>query len=143
MSLRFTVRPLFFLVLLTVVAVGCGPPLPPMATVKGKVTVDGQPVTSGQVTFIPTDAKNSAFGSAGPIDSNGEYTLSTAGHDGAPLGQYKVTVARTANMVPTPGATPMSQAPFGAQYQDSAKTPLTKEVVKDPEPGRYDLQLTK
>jgi len=112
-----------------------------MAPVSGMVTVDGQPVTSGQVAFLPTgkDAEKAGL-SAGTIDSSGKYTISTDGKSGAPLGTYKVTV--TPSMVPVDGKMPV--AVFNEKYRTvSAANPLTIEVVANPDAGRYDLKLTK
>ena len=119
-----------------------GPPLGEMAPVSGKVTVDGHPVTSGQVSLIPTDASISTGGSvcAGTIESSGNYVINTAGKTGAPLGKYKVTV--TVSMVPT-GDSKMSSAPFNSKYSDQAKTPLTFTVEANPQPGAYDLKMKK
>jgi hypothetical protein len=33
--------------------------------------------------------------------------------------------------------------PVNQKYTDAGKTPLSIEVVAQPEPGRYDLQFTK
>lgn len=136
---RFLVPRCRLLVLFAAV-VGCNPSGASLTPVKGKVTVDGQPVTSGHVVYVPTDATDTAGLSAGTIDSNGEYTISTGGKSGAPLGKYKVMVSP--NTVPVQGATAPAGA-FNAQYQDPKKTPLTKEVVSSAAPGAYDLQLTK
>jgi hypothetical protein len=109
--------------------------------VSGKVTLDGQPVTSGQVSYVPLDEKAAAAGmSAGSIDSNGGYKIFTAGKEGAPLGRYKVTV--TPSMVPT-GDPKAPTTPYSRKYSNFKETPLEKEVVNGPAPGAYDLQLTK
>jgi hypothetical protein len=124
-----------------------------MAPVSGKVTIDDQPVTGGQVSFIPDiphpndeGAKGqplppSAGMSAGQIDSSGNFTIYTAGKAGAPLGKYKVTV--TPSMVPMGDASKAPQTAYNAMFSDSQKTPLRKEVVASPSPGTYDLKLTK
>ncbi len=119
-----------------------GTPLGEMAPVSGKVTVDGQAVTSGQVSLIPTDASISTGGSvcAGTIDSSGNYVINTAGKTGAPLGKYKVTV--TVPMVPTGGGK-MPSAPYHSKFSDQAKTPLTFTVEANPQPGAYDIKMTK
>ncbi len=135
-------RSCLLLVVSAALGAGCNPhSAPPMAPVKGKVTLDGQPVTAGQVSLIPTDSKDTAGLSSGNIGADGSYEIHTAGAAGAPLGKYKVTV--TPSMVPTPGATTMPTALWGAQYKDPTKTPLNFEVVNNPEPDRYDLKLTK
>ena len=74
---------------------GCfGPPLPTLNPVKGTVTVDGKPVTSGQVSFFAevVDEKTKFAPPSGTIDANGNYELFTEGKAGAPLGKFKVTV---------------------------------------------------
>jgi hypothetical protein len=125
-------------------AAGCGSRTP-LAPVAGKVTLDGQPVTGGQVTLVSVgdaakvDPKGSL--SAGQIDSGGQYKIFTGGKEGAPLGQYKVTV--TPSMVPAPDATKAPTVPFNAKFMNVRDTPLTVEVVDNPAPGRYDLKLTR
>ena len=143
MSRRLMIsRSCLLLVLAAALGAGCNPhSLPPMAPVKGTVTLDGQPVTAGQVSFIPTDKTDTAGLSSGTIGTDGAYEIHTGGASGAPLGKYKVTV--TTSTVPVPGATTMPMAAWGAQYKDPMKTPLNFEVVNNPEAGRYDLKLTK
>jgi hypothetical protein len=123
---------------------GCGKSanLPPLAPVKGKVTLDGAPVTSGQVTLIPLSLEKDkeAPPSTGQIGSNGEYEITTGGQAGAPLGQAKAFVSPS--MVPQGGA----KAPTGGwspKYSDPTKTPLKFTVVEKAAPGTYDLKLTK
>jgi hypothetical protein len=120
---------------------------PPVVPVSGKVTVGGQPVTSGQVLFVPAEASKAEAGgkesqmSAGQIDSNGTYTIHTGGKSGAPVGKYKVVV--TPSMVPTGDSKSMPATPFNRSYSNVSTTPLTKEVVASPQPGAYDLDLKK
>ena len=59
------------------------------ATVKGVVTLDGNPVTAGAVAFIP-----SAGGSLGyaRTDRAGRYEVFTGNESGLPSGEYGVTV---------------------------------------------------
>src|SRR2546423_9761382 len=75
---------------------GCGRGSgPALAPVSGKVTVDGQALTSGNVVLTPEDPKQIAKdipAPAGQIESNGTYEIQTGGQRGAPLGKYKVTV---------------------------------------------------
>jgi hypothetical protein len=144
MSALLCRRGLTLAVLLGVsLAPGCAKSVP-LSPVSGKVTVDNQPVTSGQVTLIPleeTASAKSAGLSAGSLDAEGNYTITTGGKKGAPLGKYKVTV--TPVMVPVAGATGPPTAPFNKVYQDAQATPLQIEVVENPEAGRYDLKLNK
>jgi hypothetical protein len=109
--------------------------------VSGKVTVDGHPVTDGQVSFIPFDKEQKAGGMCtGKIDVSGGYVLYTDGKDGAPPGRYKVTV--TPSMVPT-GGNKMPTMPFNIKYSEVAKTDLIVIVSATASPGSYDLKLSK
>jgi hypothetical protein len=152
---RFCSPRLAILVVLVAIglAPGCGKKLPPMTPVSGKVTVDGQPVTAGQVSLVsdvgmPTQEKKTegqdstlAVGpSVGQIGSDGTYKVFTSGKEGAPLGKYKVTV--TPPMMPSAD----NKAPAGnysRKYSDSKNTPLKIEVIANAPPGAYDLKLTK
>jgi len=123
-----------------------------LAPVTGKVTLDGKPLTSGSVSLIPDvplgnegaqeASKMQTIGlSGGEIKSDGTYTISTAGKEGAPLGKYKVRV-----LPPMTEPSQSKEAPklrFRQDYTDANKTPLKYEVVSSPEAGRYDLKLTK
>ncbi|MCI0457725.1 MAG: hypothetical protein L0Z62_12205 [Gemmataceae bacterium] len=121
---------------------GGGSDLPPMVPVKGKVTVEGKPVTSGQVSFLPlaVDKDRKVPSSSGTIDASGNYEIFTGGKAGAPLGKYKVAI--TPSMVPVEGTKKPPKAPFNPRYQDPAKTKLEIEVVNNPSAGAYDLKLT-
>jgi hypothetical protein len=121
--------------------VGCGGPAS-VATVpvSGKVTVDGQAVTSGQVSFIAVDEKVGAGLCTGTISASGEYKISSDGKPGAPLGKYKATVTPLM-AAPTGGGAPA--LPYNAKYSSVKSSPLSIEVVSSPAPGAYDLKLTK
>ena len=87
--------------------------------VSGTVTVNGKPVEGATVTFHQTSGTGTSIGAT---DSSGKYTLSTfASNDGAPPGQYKVSIAK---------------------YDASAKGPTTT----GPPPGQLasgDLDMTR
>src|SRR5262245_10423017 len=106
------------LLLVAFAIIGCskGPTLPPLFPVKGKVTVNGQPVTSGQVSLMAISGGGEM--SAGAIDGSGNYTIFTSGGEGAPSGKYKVTV--TPSMVPQAGGG-MPKQPFDSTYMDTQK----------------------
>ena len=112
--------------------------------VTGKVTVNGQPVASGYVSFRPDKKKGNDFGSecVGEI-KNGEYALQTNGKPGAPLGAYKVVV--TGGEATTPDNTKVtveSSMTLNATYASADTTPLEVTVVEKPAPGAYDLKLS-
>jgi hypothetical protein len=114
-----------------------------LVPVSGTVMLGDKPLQGGAVSFIPDASKgNTARVSClGRIDSNGHYALSTSavkGSDsgkGAPVGWYKVTLITT-----LPGS---PEIQVDGQYLDPEKTPLSIEVVADPEPGAYDIKLKK
>jgi hypothetical protein len=120
---------------------GCGDKLPPLTSVAGKVTVDGQPLTGGQVGLSP-DKESSpdtpALMCVGTIDSSGNYKIYTSGKAGVPLGKYKVAV--TPSMVPSGGGMP---APFDRKYTNPKTSGLIIQVVEGAAPGAYDLKLMK
>ena len=113
-----------------------------LQTVKGKVTVDGAPLTSGSVRFVPDTAKgNKATAEpAGEIGSDGTYTLMTNGKSGAPAGWYKVTV--------NAATVPDSSNPFGGKalvaprFNAPETSGLSVEVVSSPKAGAYDLTVS-
>jgi hypothetical protein len=124
---------------------GCkkGPDLPTLAPVKGTVTVDGKPVTSGRVVLNPENpekGKEAAL-SAGKIESDGSYEIMTGGQPGAPLGPAKLVV--TMETMSQPGAKGPPKAEFNLKYSDPTRSPLKYTVVENAAPGTYDLKLTK
>lgn len=130
-----------FLLLSTMFGFGCGgESVPPLYPVRGKVTVEGAPLTSGQVSLVAEPTPTTPVpSSGGKIESDGSYEIVTAGRSGAPLGKYKVRV--TPLTVPTKGGAPALT--FDKKYTDPKTSGLDYEVVASPQPGQYDLKLTK
>jgi hypothetical protein len=133
-------------------ASGCGKKddIPETVPVSGKVTVDGQPVTSGQVSFTAFDKSQKVGGMCtGKIDSSGGYVIYTGDKEGAPPGRYKVSVTPT--MAPTGDTKDFKDAkammkammPFDPKFGDADKSKIIINVTKDAPPGTYDLKLTK
>jgi hypothetical protein len=68
---------------------GCDTSRPGMVPVSGRVTIDGKPVTAGQITVMPEGHR----ASIGKLDAEGRFTLSCfEPGDGAPIGQHIATV---------------------------------------------------
>lgn len=59
------------LLALSVLAVGCGPGGPEVASVTGTVTLDGKPLKNATVTFQPTSGRPSF----GTTDEQGQYEM--------------------------------------------------------------------
>jgi hypothetical protein len=138
--------------LLACLAAGCdrsgvGPTWP----VTGQVTLDDEPLTAKStiVLFKPDASKgnSSTFQPTGTVDAKGVYHLSTAGKKGAPPGWYTVLVTareEAPTVHPTnPRQRPVSKSLVPARYGDEKSSPLSVEVVEKPQPGAYDLKLTR
>src|ERR1700729_3502154 len=68
---------------------GCSPaPVP----VSGKVTVGGEPLKTGTVTFFAEAGNPTKAEPRGKIKEDGTYEVQTDGKPGAPPGTYKVVV---------------------------------------------------
>jgi hypothetical protein len=68
---------------------GCGKTTPQTAPVNGKVTLNGQPLTSGTVITIPEAGR----GARGVIGADGSFALQTyEKNDGAIIGRHRVGV---------------------------------------------------
>lgn len=95
------------LVLLPIVGiVGCGSDStagrPKTYPVTGTVKLSDQPVAGATVTFQLTSGSGSA---AGITDASGKYTLSSfGGGDGAPAGDYSVTIVKYEGEAAAPAA---------------------------------------
>jgi hypothetical protein len=130
------------LLLCLLLGLGCGGgSSPTLYPVSGKVTVDGAPLTGGNVTYVPFEGEqNVGKLTNGQIDSNGNYTVSTDGRSGAPAGTFHAVV--TPVMMPS-GNSKAPPMPFNKKYREAKTTTMSIEVVPNAAPGAYDLKLTK
>src|SRR5436190_2161724 len=101
--------------LLVVFLTGCNQG-PPKGTVKGTVTLDGQPVDGGVITFVPSDGNSQP--EAVPINA-GEYSVTM------PLGEKRVEIY---------------WAPSGGQVGDTATQ--GREQIVQRVPAKYNAQST-
>jgi hypothetical protein len=102
--------------------------------VKGRVTLGGKPLVGGMVTFVPQGGPADQARPEGTIDAQGNYSVKTAGTDGAPVGKYRAAVT-------TSGEDKKQSAQFDPRYSNWEKSPLLVEVKEDPQAGAYDLKL--
>jgi hypothetical protein len=115
--------------------------------VAGQVTVDGEPVKSGAVLYVP-DARRGNRGRvrpAGRIDEEGRYTLSAEGKRNIPPGWYIVTV-QAFEPVPRDAKNRRSMRVKGRslvnpKYGTPATSDLTVEVKGDATAEDYCLRL--
>lgn len=71
---------------------GCGPAGPELGQVRGTVSLDGVPIKEGSIQFWPTNGRPAR----GSIGKDGTYELTTFDkHDGAYVGQHRVTIKST------------------------------------------------
>ncbi len=140
---------------------GCAGSAKPIKT-EGIVTLDGKPVESATVTFVPEAGGPSASGITG---TDGTFRLTTRNTgDGALPGDYKVTIAKTATdtsltqVVTSDDPTQALKQQYGAflkspaskgtrgqksslpaNYGNLEKTPLKYTIPADR--GRVEIQL--
>lgn len=109
---------------------GCGgsAPAPAPATVRGKVTFNGQPVVGGLVVFSPDPQRGGrgkpARAETGP---DGTFALQLEGAAHVPAGWYRVALL-PAPAVPDPLA-PAPAAPFPAKLARPDQSGLEREIV--------------
>ena len=103
----------------------------PTYPVAGTVRVNGQPAASALVTFHPLGGQSSK--PSGRVGDDGTFALTTReGGDGAPAGEYRVTVAWVAPAAGRKGvegedAPPRPLVP--AEYTTPDRTPLRASVA--------------
>ena len=90
---RITMIPAF-LVLASIFFTSCGEPQVPLTPVKGKITVNGKALTTGNISFRPDNAggNSSILEPSGDVADDGTYTIFTGKRPGAPVGKYFVLV---------------------------------------------------
>ena len=122
--------PTFALISLVFVGCGNGETRTPTHTVRGKLTDGSKPLAHAQIVFHPVGGGAAETPkSHGKTDENGEFKLTTYdGNDGAPAGQYKVSVELWKTT--TADAGPVNQLP--PKYADPDKSGLTATVAAGP-----------
>jgi len=118
---------------------GCGGGGAATASVSGKVTYEGKPVTGGSIGFSPIGTGSGNPGKAGgsTVQSDGTYTVSTYGEDdGAVIGKHKVSY--TAPQGESPGP---SKPPAPSPWDGLVPKTVEVEVVKGG--STIDIELVK
>lgn len=108
-------------------------------TVTGKVTVDGAPLSQGEVSYHSgTGAGGNAVVLTASVDAQGDYTMV------APPGTYKVTVfAEEPRSSEGADAYAMPKYLVAAPFRNPDTTPLTVDVKTGAAEGAYDFDVTK
>lgn len=122
--------------LLIFVLTGCGGTYD--STVSGIVTLDGEPLGRGRVTFYPTTPGPPCIGT---INGQGRYEISTGLEEGLPSGEYTITVV--ANAPPEQsegergGPPPAGKLLTPAWYKTKQHSGLKKSI----QPGANEIEL--
>lgn len=116
--------------LAAILLAGCGGPGVDTGSVKGKVTVAGQPVKGILVNFTPEAGGRPA---TGVTDEAGNFTLSTfSSGDGAIPGKHKVSFSFATSGEPPPSDAPATEAPpppFNTKYANGETSGITADVA--------------
>jgi len=116
--------------MLAVSGCGGGDSPPPLAVVKGTVTLDGNPLPNAAVLFTPTNGKGGA--SSGTTDSSGAYSLNyPPDHAGAVISEHVVRITGKT------GGAATAVEPVPPKYNDKSEL---KATVKAGE-NKHDFAL--
>jgi hypothetical protein len=131
--------------LLSAIVAGCSESNPlsglKLFPVKGKVALsDGQPLTSGQVSFVAT---KSTISSSAIIGSDGTFTFKGSQGDGLPEGEYKVRFEVSSGGAAEKVAKGKlkTNAPFATKYLDEDSSGLTVTVAADEAKNDFEFKL--
>jgi len=122
---------------------GCGVKKVPA---RGTVTLDGKPMSSGVIEFVPDTSKgnNLRVAVTSAISSDGHFDVMTAGMDradngkGAPVGWFKVKYFHPNEG----GATADSTIPKVAKrFRSEDTTPISIELTDPPPADGYTIEL--
>lgn len=126
--------------LLFITCVGCGGRGPKIATVRGTVTVDGEPLPYAAVVFNPENGRPAGA----TTDEDGNYTLNfTEGRQGALLGTHRVVITtrrdpwKDKHGNPQPG----SKEKLPARYNSNSILTFTVEPATE-NIADFDLELS-
>lgn len=115
--------------------------------VSGKIALDGKPLKNATIMFWPLKEKGNESTSQpyAEADAQGNYQLILGvgddKRDGSPLGWYRVVVE--AFEAPKAGLDIPPRLLSPEKYADPLSSPLVVEVVENPAPRAYELNLTK
>lgn len=122
---------------------GCGSAGPERFAVKGTVTLDGEPVSEGSISFIPSGPEGGP--TTGSLIENGKFSIPA--EKGAVLGDHKVEIRapkQTGNQIPV---TPPAVSPDGMvdevvesiPEKYNSKTTLIHTIERGPNVVEFDL----
>lgn len=114
---------------------GCSPERPPLYPVKGQVFWKGKPAAGAMVFLNPVLAKEVSGRSPvterpmGRVEDDGSFEISTFGKkDGAPVGQYRVTLLWTKRTGPNEDD---EESLLPAEFMDPTRSSLPVVEVRE------------
>ena len=133
------------LALLALIALsGCGGSRLGTVSVKGKITLDGQPVVKGMVFFQPVDAAKGRPARAG-IKPDGSYVAASLDNDhGIVPGEYNISVMPPpfeADAMRIPGRA-VAQTGIPPKYRKFKTSGLTLSVPGSSGPITYNIEMS-
>ncbi|MFM1801609.1 MAG: hypothetical protein RJA81_961 [Planctomycetota bacterium] len=151
-SVLFCLRLMAFAALLTLS--GCGQSGPPLFDVEGVVKLDGKPLSSAELTFIPDPSNKDVTPGTGFSDTDGSYVARYLDRAGLAEGKYTVTI-RKSEITDTEGVPEemkadqaqlemmgLTKQTLKNDYTTPEKTPFKIEV-KPGESQSHNFELTK
>lgn len=103
-------------------------------TASGTVTVDGEPLKEGIITFHPVEGGATAYGQI----SEGSFTINTGNVKGLKTGSYDITVS--ASTIPEPGSSEQAKLLTPKKYSTKETTDLHRDVSWGNNPFKFDLK---
>ena len=121
---------------------GGGPRLNP---VKGTLLYRSKPLADATVSFHLVGATPDTHPSTGRTDEDGTFTLETGGREGAPAGEYKVTVTSSQQTKTKLQGFSMGEKPevvdrFKGAFANAARSQITEVVKNGPNEFTIDLK---
>jgi hypothetical protein len=125
--------------LVCILSLGCGPGGPALGTVTGTVTLDGEPVTNGLVTFSPSEGGRSSIGKT---DSAGKYELIFADRKGAMVGSHQVAVTTVQESSGSGEEVSSDSDAYAQQAMGGSASDYDNATVTEPIPAKYNSETT-
>ena len=131
---------LLALALCTVPSIGCGGGAQGRASVHGRVLMDGEPVESGMIQFIPTGGNTGP--TAGGTIENGDYSIPA--EKGPPVGLNRVEIQgtkKTGKKVIPPVTTGSTDKPIDEIVPPAYNTQSTLQETLEPGDNKLNFEL--
>lgn len=130
---------LFIIGTCAVFCVGCGPKGPPIGSVTGTITMDGEPLANATVVFM---AEAGGRPAAAKTDAEGKYELNfSAGRKGAIPGPNKVRITTLSDPYEDEDGNPVPGSPETIAIEYNQQTTLSFDVKEnEPNVANFDLK---